>query len=160
MLQEASEQTIADRIFEYGEERHARRIARAIVAFRDREPIATTGQLATLVRCAVPRRGWQRIDPATRTFQAMRIWVNQELEGLDQFLRALCRRLRAGARMAVITFHSLEDRIVKRTLRELERGQDVALRVLTKRPLRPGVEEVSRNPRARSAKLRAAERLA
>ncbi len=105
VLQEASEQTLADRIFEYGEERHARRIARAIVAFRDREPLATTGQLATLVRRAVPRRGWQRIDPATRTFQALRIWVNQELEGLDRFLRALCRRLRAGARMAVITFH-------------------------------------------------------
>ena len=108
----------------------------------------------------MPRRGWQRIDPATRTFQALRIWVNQELEGLDRFLRTVCTRLRTGARLAVITFHSLEDRIVKRTLRELERGQDIALRVLTKRPLRPGVEEITRNPRARSAKLRAAERLA
>lgn len=160
VIQDASERTLADRIFEYGEERYARRIARAIVATRDREPLASTGQLASLVRRVVPRRGWQRIDPATRTFQALRIWVNQELEGLDHFLRTVCTRLRAGARVAIITFHSLEDRIVKRTFRELERGQDAALRVLTKRPLRPGVEETTRNPRARSAKLRAAERLA
>lgn len=160
LIQEASEEALADRIFEYGEERFARRIARAIVATRDREPLGSTGQLASVVRRAVPRRGWQRIDPATRTFQALRIWVNQELEGLDKFLRSLCARLRTGARVVVITFHSLEDRIVKHTLRELERGHELALRVLTKRPLRPGVEEVTRNPRARSAKLRAAERLA
>ena len=160
MLREASESTIADCIFEYGEERYARRIARAIVAARHREPLTSTGQLASLVRRVAPRRRGQRIDPATRTFQALRIWVNRELDGLDQFLRTVCRRLRAGARLTVITFHSLEDRIVKHALRELERGHDIGLRVLTKRPLRPGSAEVTRNPRARSAKLRAAERLA
>ena len=160
VLRDVSEGTLADLIFQYGEDRYARRIARAIVEARTRQPLTSTGQLAALVRRAVPRRGYQRIDPATRTFQALRIWVNQELEGLDQFLRTVCHRLRVGARLAVITFHSLEDRIVKTVLRELERGGEVALRVLTKRPLRPKPEEITRNPRARSAKLRAAERLA
>lgn len=160
LLHDASERTLADRIFEYGGERHARRIARAIVESRRRRPLASTGQLAALVRRVAPRGRRRRIDPATRTFQALRIWVNQELEGLDRFLHAACRRLRAGARLAVITFHSLEDRIVKRTLREIEHGQETAVRVLTKSPLRPAAEEVGRNPRARSAKLRAAERLA
>lgn len=160
VIHDAAEKTLADRIFEYGEERYSRRIARAIVAARSREPLRSTEQLATLVRRVVPRRRGQRIDPATRTFQALRIWVNQELEGLDQFLRTVCGRLSAGARLAVITFHSLEDRIVKRVLRELGRGEDIALEVLTKRPLRPGADEVARNRRARSAKLRAAERLA
>ena len=159
LLREASEQTLADRIFEYGEERYARRIARAIVEARTHGPFVSTAQLAALVRRAAPRRRGQRIDAATRTFQALRIWVNDELEGLGRFLHAACARLRAGARLAVITFHSLEDRIVKWGLRELERAGDVAIRVVTKRPLRPGLEEIRRNPRARSAKLRAAERL-
>jgi 16S rRNA (cytosine1402-N4)-methyltransferase len=100
-----------------------------------------------------------RIDPATRTFQALRIWVNRELEGLGDFLEAAARRLRTGARLAVITFHSLEDRIVKHTFRALERS-DLAMRVLTKKPIVPTEDEVRRNPRARSAKLRAAERVA
>ena len=160
VLRDASEQALADGIFEYGEERRARRIARAIVAARRRQPLTSTGELAALVRRVAPRRRGQRIDPATRTFQALRIWVNRELEGLGEFLRAVCRRLRAGARLAVIAFHSLEDRIVKRVLRELAQGPDGAVRVLTKRPLRPGREEIRLNPRARSAKLRAAERLA
>ena len=159
MLREADESDLADVIYRYGEDRHARRIARGLVASRERRPLTSTGQLADAVRRAVPRRGHQRIHPATRTFQALRLWVNRELEGLDAWLRAVCRRLRAGARLAVITFHSLEDRIVKRTLRGLERGGDVAIRVLTKRPLRPAEAEVARNPRARSAKLRAAERV-
>ena len=159
MLREADESDLADVIYRYGEDRHARRIARGLVASRERRPLTSTGQLADAVRRAVPRRGHQRIHPATRTFQALRLWVNRELEGLDAWLRAVCRRLRAGARLAVITFHSLEDRIVKRTLRGLERGEDVAIRVLTKRPLRPAEAEVARNPRARSAKLRAAERV-
>lgn len=159
LLREAPERTIADRIFEYGEERHARRIARAIVAARSRQPVVSTGELAALVRRAAPRRRGQRIDAATRTFQALRIWVNGELEGLGRFLHAACARLRVGARLVVITFHSLEDRIVKWGLRELEGAGDVAVRILTKRPLRPGPEEIGRNPRARSAKLRAAERL-
>jgi 16S rRNA (cytosine1402-N4)-methyltransferase len=119
--------------------------------------VATTGRLAAIVRGAVPRRGYQRIDPATRTFQALRIWVNRELEGLDAFLAAAAARLRAAARLAVITFHSLEDRIVKHAFRAFDRA---AFRILTKRPLVPGGAEIDRNPRARSAKLRAIERLA
>jgi 16S rRNA (cytosine1402-N4)-methyltransferase len=100
-----------------------------------------------------------RIDPATRTFQALRIWVNRELEGLDRVLVALADRLRVGARLAIISFHSLEDRIVKHTLRALER-EAARVRVLTKRPLAPADDEIARNPRARSAKLRVAEKLA
>ncbi len=101
-----------------------------------------------------------RIDPATRTFQALRIWVNRELEGLDRFLESAVRRLRTGARLVVITFHSLEDRVVKHTLRALAEGHGATVRVLTKKPIAPADEEVWRNPRARSAKLRAAERVA
>ena len=100
-----------------------------------------------------------RIDPATRTFQALRIWVNRELDGLDRFVETAARRLRAGARLVVIAFHSLEDRIVKHTLRALQQ-RDGRVQVLTKRPLVPSSDEVDRNPRARSAKLRAAERMA
>ena len=159
IIQVASEKTLADLIFEYGEERYSRRIARAIVANRDREPFVSTGQLATLVRKVVPRRKGQRIDSATRTFQALRIYVNQELSGLDVVIRNIFRRLRAGARLVVVTFHSLEDRIVKHTFRDLAKSGDIPLRILTKRPIRPSPNEVSRNPRARSAKLRAAEKL-
>jgi len=158
-LRDVDERTLADVIYEFGEERHSRRIARAIVAARERVPIETTGQLAELVRRAIPRKGYTRIDPATRTFQAIRIWVNRELEGLDSFLGAATRRLADGGRMAVITFHSLEDRIVKHTLRALER-REALIRVLTKKPLTPDENEVQRNPRARSAKLRVAERMA
>jgi 16S rRNA (cytosine1402-N4)-methyltransferase len=111
------------------------------------------------VRRAIPRRGFQRIDPATRTFQALRIWVNRELEGLDTFLADVVRRLLVGARLAVISFHSLEDRIVKHAFRAFESGEQ-AVRVLTRKPVVPGDAEVARNPRARSAKLRAIERLA
>jgi 16S rRNA (cytosine1402-N4)-methyltransferase len=160
ILSAASEREIADAIYAYGEERFSRRIARAIVWSRRDEPIATSGRLAAIVRRAVPRRGPMRIDPATRTFQALRIWVNRELEGLDQFLSSAVRRLRAGARLVVISFHSLEDRIAKHTLRSLADGRDALVSILTKRPIVPDDEEVRRNPRARSAKLRAAERLA
>jgi 16S rRNA (cytosine1402-N4)-methyltransferase len=159
LLRDAGEVELANVIFEFGEERHSRRIARAIVDTRGRQPIATTGQLAEIVRRAVPTRGWQRIDPATRTFQALRIWVNRELDGLDTFLRDIVKRLRDGGRVVVISFHSLEDRIVKHTFRALERAEAL-VRVLTKRPVGPGDDEIARNPRARSAKLRAAERLA
>ena len=158
-LADATEQELADVIFQYGEERYSRRIARALVESRHGGPIVTTGQLADLVRRAVPRRGYQRIDPATRTFQALRIWVNRELERLDRFLEEACARLLVGARLAVITFHSLEDRIVKHTFRALAKGA-LALGIVTKRPLVPAPAEVDRNPRARSAKLRAIERLA
>jgi 16S rRNA (cytosine1402-N4)-methyltransferase len=154
----AGEQELADVIFRHGEERFSRRIARAIVQSRAAAPIATTGQLASIVRRAVPTRGWQRIDPATRTFQAIRIWVNSELEGLDRFLDTACLRLRAGARIVVITFHSLEDRVVKHTLRSIDARGETGMQVLTKKPVRPNQDELARNPRARSAKLRAAER--
>ncbi len=159
LVARSSEEEMADAIFQYGEERFSRRIARAIAAARREAPIATTGQLAAIVRRVIPRRGYTRIDPATRTFQALRIWVNRELEGLDRFIETAARRLRAGARLVVITFHSLEDRIVKHTLRALER-REAAVTVLTKKPVTPLDDEVQRNPRARSAKLRAAERVA
>ncbi len=165
LLASVDEKELADVIFQYGEERFSRRIARAIVNERRAAPIATTGRLAQIVRRAVPHRGYQRIDPATRTFQALRIWVNRELEGLEQFLAAAARRLLAGARLAVISFHSLEDRIAKHTFRALaslagaESGE-LAVRILTRRPVEPTEEEIARNPRARSAKLRAIERMA
>jgi 16S rRNA (cytosine1402-N4)-methyltransferase len=155
-LREVDEKVLADLIYEFGEERHSRRIARAIVAARGQRAIDTTGQLADIVRRAIPRKGYQRIDPATRTFQALRIWMNRELEGLDGFLATAVRRLAAGGRLAVIAFHSLEDRIVKHTLRALQ--AEGAITVRTKRPVSPSEAEIERNPRARSAKLRAAER--
>jgi 16S rRNA (cytosine1402-N4)-methyltransferase len=158
MIRDAEERTLADVIYEFGEERHARRIARAIVEARDRSAVDSTGRLADVVRRAVPRKGYSRIDPATRTFQAIRIWVNRELEGLDVFLTQAARRLRPGGRMAVIAFHSLEDRIVKHTLRSLQTTGDIGLTIRTKRPVVPSEAEVERNPRARSAKLRVAER--
>ena len=159
LLRDVEEEELANVIFQHGEERFSRRIARAIVTARRAAAIETTGQLAQIVRRAVPTRGYQRIDPATRTFQALRIWVNRELDRLDTFLADACARLLVGARLAVITFHSLEDRIVKHTFRALAQG-GIALRILTKRPLVPGSIELDRNPRARSAKLRAIERLA
>jgi 16S rRNA (cytosine1402-N4)-methyltransferase len=159
-IRDADERTLADVIYEFGEDRHARRIARAIVAARGRSPITTTGQLADIVRRAIPRKGYSRIDPATRTFQAIRIWLNRELEGLDQFLARAANRLTPGGRMAVISFHSLEDRVVKHTLRALQVSGDAGITVRTKRPVVPTEAEVERNPRARSAKLRAAEKVA
>jgi 16S rRNA (cytosine1402-N4)-methyltransferase len=164
-LAQAGEEELANAIFTYGEERFSRRVARAVVLARRDAPVTTTGQLAGIVRRAIPRRGAPaRIDPATRTFQALRIWVNRELDGLDGFLGTAARRLREGARLVVITFHSLEDRIVKHTFRALETATregttDVGIRVLTKRPLVAGDDEVRVNPRARSAKLRAVERV-
>jgi len=157
-LRDVDERALADLIYEFGEERHSRRIARAIVRARGERPIDTTGRLADIVRRAVPRKGYSRIDPATRTFQAIRIWVNRELDGLDGFLAAAARRLASGGRLAVITFHSLEDRVVKHTLRGLQ--SQGMVKVMTKRPIVPSEAEVERNPRARSAKLRAAERMA
>jgi 16S rRNA (cytosine1402-N4)-methyltransferase len=160
MLQVVDEGALADVIYQYGEERFSRRIARSIVRARDTGPIATTGQLAAIVRRAVPTRGWQRIDPATRTFQALRIWVNRELEGLDAFIRLAVGRLCGGARLAIIAFHSLEDRIVKHTFRALAQLPDPQVAIVTRRPVEATDDEIARNPRARSAKLRVAERLA
>ena len=160
LVAHATERDLADAIFQYGEERFSRRIARALVEARREAPVDTTGRLAMIVRRAIPHRGGHvRIDPATKTFQALRIWVNRELDGLDRFVEAAARRLRAGARLVVIAFHSLEDRIVKHTLRALQQ-RDGLVQVLTKKPMVPTGEEVDRNPRARSAKLRAAERIA
>ena len=157
-IADVDEKTLADVIHEYGEERYARRIARAIAVARLLSPIETTGQLAEIVRRAIPRKGYSRIDPATRTFQAIRIWVNRELEGLGEFLADAAQRLVPGGRLVVITFHSLEDRIVKHTLRSLQASGEWGLTVRTKRPLIPTAAEVERNPRASSAKLRAAEK--
>jgi len=159
LLRDVEETELADVIYRFGEERASRRVARAIVYARRESPVDTTGRLAAIVRRAVPHKGHQRIDPATRTFQALRIWVNRELDGIDAFLYSASRRLLANARLAIITFHSLEDRIVKHTFRAMEKAGE-GLRILTKRPLVPADEEVARNPRARSAKLRAIERFA
>jgi len=155
------EAELADVIYEFGEERHSRRIARAIVRAREAEPLTRTGQLAAVVRRAAGGRGWQRIDPATRTFQALRIWVNRELEGLDAFLEAAVGALRPAGRLVVIAFHSLEDRIVKHTFRRLAdraEGHEVVT-LLTRKPVVPGDAELARNPRSRSAHLRAVEKL-
>ena len=169
-LASAGEQEIAQVLRRYGEERHARRIARAIVAARAQAPITTTRELAQIVTAAVPAPGRHR-HPATRTFQALRIQVNRELEALEAALRQSLEVLRAGGRIVVIAFHSLEDRIVKRFFRAHARGarlprglpvpdasQDGELRVLG-RVLRPTDTECAANPRARSARLRVAERL-
>ena len=151
---------------EYGEERWAKRIAKAIVDERSHEPIATTQALQKIVYRAIPRRFQsRRIDPATRTFQALRIGVNRELENLREVLDGGWPFLKAGGRMCVISFHSLEDRIVKETFRRLEKGEAGAslqkgtLRIITRKPIVPSEKEQSENPRSRSAKLRCAERM-
>jgi 16S rRNA (cytosine1402-N4)-methyltransferase len=158
MLAAADERTLADVIYAFGEERHARRVARAIVNAGQAARIDTTGRLADIVRRAIPRKGFSRIDPATRTFQAIRIWVNRELDGLDRFVTEAAALLNPGGRIVVITFHSLEDRIVKHTLRAVQAAGEIGLTVRTKRPITASDAEVAANPRARSAKLRAAER--
>jgi 16S rRNA (cytosine1402-N4)-methyltransferase len=153
LLARLDERRLADLIYEYGEERFSRRIARAIVRRRREEPIRTAADLAQLVRRCVPRSRKLKIDPATRTFQALRIAVNAELEELETALRVLPDCLAPGGRLAIISFHSLEDRRVKNAFR----GDD-RLTVLTKKPVRPADHEVAANPRARSAKLRVAEK--
>ena len=142
------EKELANLIFEYGEERASRRIARAIVHAR---PISTARQLAEVVERALGRRG--RIHPATRTFQALRIAVNRELDVLDHVLPQVVETLKPGGRVAIIAFHSLEDRRVKKCFRSSDQ-----LRVLTKHPIQPTDEEIAANPRSRSAKLRVAEK--
>jgi 16S rRNA (cytosine1402-N4)-methyltransferase len=155
LLAALDERELADAIFAYGEERASRRIARALVAAREAGQLpATTLAFAALVARAVRARGYQRIHPATRTFQALRIAVNDELGALQHGLAAAIERVRPGGRLVAISFHSLEDRIVKHIFRD-----DPRLRALTKKPLVPSEAETARNPRARSAKLRVAERL-
>lgn len=146
-----SEAALADVFFEYGEERHSRRVARRVVERRKERPFATTGELAEVVRRCVPRSGGT--DPATRVFQALRVAVNDELGALDRLLAALPRVVRAGGRAGVISFHSLEDRRVKRAFRQPDVWDPV-----TRKPVEAGDAEVARNPRARSAKLRVAVR--
>lgn len=153
LLSRLDEKSLADIIYQFGEERLSRRIARHLVAERRDRPIRTADQLASLVRRCVPRSPGHRIDPATRTFQALRIAVNQELASLEQALSVLPDCLSVGGRLAIISFHSLEDRLVKHAFRN-----DPRLQVQTKRPLLPSNEEITRNPSARSAKLRVAER--
>jgi 16S rRNA (cytosine1402-N4)-methyltransferase len=153
VVNEASERELADLIYEYGEERRSRRIARAIVRGR---PIATTGQLARIVAAAAPAMKQDRIHPATRTFQALRIFVNRELDEIRTLMEAAPKLLKPSGRLVVISFHSLEDRIAKDSLREGAR-QGI-WEVLTKKPVIAGDDDMERNPRSRSAKLRAAER--
>jgi 16S rRNA (cytosine1402-N4)-methyltransferase len=185
LLDRVDERELADAIYQFGEERRSRQVARAIVTARQHGRIETTGRLAEIVRRAVAARGWQRIDPATRTFQALRIWVNRELDGLDSFIGAAAARLHVDGRLGVISFHSLEDRVVKHTLRALSRSPSLAapasaeqappsldepasagrgrggglIKVLTKHPIVAGEAEAAANPRARSAKLRGAVRV-
>jgi 16S rRNA (cytosine1402-N4)-methyltransferase len=149
------EAELADLIYRYGEEPGSRRIARAIVAARRRQRIATTAELAAIVRGAAPRSRRPGLHPATRTFQALRIHVNRELESLSATLEALARCLAPGGRLLAIAFHSLEDREVKHTFRALGREE---FRVLTKKPVRPSDDEVRANPRSRSSRLRGLER--
>jgi 16S rRNA (cytosine1402-N4)-methyltransferase len=153
VVNEASERELADLIYEYGEERRSRRIARAIVRGR---PVTTTGQLAQIVRAAAPAMKQDRIHPATRTFQALRIYVNRELDEIKALMEAAPKLLKPSGRLTVISFHSLEDRIVKDSLRD--GAQKRIWTILTKKPVTAGEEEIERNPRARSAKLRAGER--
>jgi 16S rRNA (cytosine1402-N4)-methyltransferase len=149
------ERELADLIHEYGEEPAARRIARAIAFARERRPLATTRELADVVLRAAPRRRRPGLHPATRTFQALRIRVNRELDGLGEAFERAASCLKPGGRLAVIAFHSLEDRAAKEAFRALSaRG----FRLLTKKPVRPAESEVHANPRARSARLRAVRR--
>jgi 16S rRNA (cytosine1402-N4)-methyltransferase len=152
LLRRLNERDLADLFWTLGEERFSRRVARRIVETRKLAPLETTDQLADLVRRCVPRaRGRHAIDPATRVFQALRIAVNDELGALERLLEALPGCLWPGGRAVLISFHSLEDRRVKHALRDRQRWQE-----LTRKPVQAGEEEVRRNPRARSAKLRAA----
>jgi 16S rRNA (cytosine1402-N4)-methyltransferase len=156
LLERLSAEHLADMIYEFGEEKFSRRIAKAIIERRRENPVRTSRELAELVDRCVPRsRDTERIHPATRTFQALRIAVNDELKSLEIALRRIPDCLRPGGRLAVISFHSLEDRRVKEAFQN-----DMRLKVLTRRPLRAEESETAKNPRSRSAKLRVAERVA
>jgi 16S rRNA (cytosine1402-N4)-methyltransferase len=172
LVNELGERELADIIFEYGEERASRRIARLIVAERAKSAITTTGQLADLVVRAVHQPGHWKIHPATRTFQALRIAINRELEGLDQFVADAVDLLEPGGRLVVITFHSLEDRIIKQAFKfqsgqcKCPSNQPVCqcgavkrVEILTRKAVQPSEAEIAANPRARSAKLRACRKL-
>jgi 16S rRNA (cytosine1402-N4)-methyltransferase len=167
------EEDLARIIFTYGEEKHARRIARGIVERRRLARIETTGDLVEIIKKAIPRRLWnERVHPATKTFQALRIAVNHELESLEKVLPQAVAALKSGGRLAIISFHSLEDRIVKDFLKIESRdclcppeipicscGHHASLKIITKKPLLPTAEEININPRSRSAKMRVAEKI-
>jgi len=158
IVNEESEQEIARLLREYGEEHAARQIARAIVWARRRGPLQTTSELANVITSAIGGRRFGAINPATRTFQALRIAVNGELDSLHALLEKGPMRLSAGGRMAILAYHSLEDRLVKRRFRELSTtGEFIAV---SRKAIRPGAEEMANNPRARSARLRCLERVA
>ncbi|MGH9832993.1 MAG: 16S rRNA (cytosine(1402)-N(4))-methyltransferase RsmH [Blastocatellia bacterium] len=172
LVNQLSERELADIIFEYGEERAGRRIARRIVAERAKAAITTTAELAELVVRVVHPKGRWRIHPATKTFQALRIAVNRELDGLDKFVGDAIDVLASGGRLVVIAFHSLEDRIIKQALRfqsghcvcspnqpECRCGTSRRVNVLTRKAIQPGEDEIAANPRARSAKLRACQKI-
>jgi 16S rRNA (cytosine1402-N4)-methyltransferase len=172
VVNQRSEGELENIFREYGEERQARRIARAIARARTESPFETTGQLRKLIaEVKGPRAAREeKIDPATRVFQALRIEVNQELAGLEAFIQEAVNLLETDGRLVVISYHSLEDRIVKNTLRDLARGdvdpvtgrphsETQLIEVLTRKPVRPAEEEIALNPRSRSAKMRAARRL-
>ena len=154
-LQHIDQTELANLIYEYGEERYSRRIARRIVETRRAAPIRTAAELAALVRRCVPRSRGHQLDPATRTFQALRIAVNSELKSLEIALRRIPDCLQTGGRLAVISFHSLEDRRVKNAFRD-----DIRYEALTKKPVRPNSTETTQNPRSRSARFRVAQRTA
>jgi 16S rRNA (cytosine1402-N4)-methyltransferase len=154
VVNEMRERELANLIYEYGEERRSRTVARAIVQGR---PVTSTAQLARIVASAAPPMKYGQIHPATRTFQALRIFVNRELDEIRDLLEAAPQLLKPSARIVVISFHSLEDRIAKDSFRE--RARQGIWNILTKKPVTAGEEEKERNPRSRSAKLRAAERL-
>ena len=173
LLAELSAEEIARIIFEFGEEHHSRRIARRIVERREQgNPVASTKELADLVVQAVRARKWKQVHPATRTFQALRIAVNKELDGLAQYVETSIDLLAPGGQFVVISFHSLEDRIIKQELRRLSGycqcpprlpicscGAREVVKILTRRPITPGPAELEENPRARSSKLRACRKL-
>lgn len=157
IIAQSSEQELADLFFHYGEERYARRYARAIVQERKKSAIGDTERLANIIHRAAPQRGFRRLDAATRVFQALRIAVNRELETLKNFLDKFPAWLKPQGRIAILAYHSLEDRLVKSAFRTYANGGQ--LRLITKKPLRPSPTEVTANRRARSARLRIAERV-
>jgi 16S rRNA (cytosine1402-N4)-methyltransferase len=172
LVNQASEAQLADYLYRYGEERFSRRIARRIIEVRRRQPIVTSAQLAKIVCQAVPKSKTAKIHPATRTFQALRIAVNQELQQLETFMDSVAQLLNPGGRLCVLAFHSLEDRIVKQRLRALEKGcicppdfphcvchRQPLVKLLTRKAVRPTASEIRANPMARSTRLRACERI-
>jgi 16S rRNA (cytosine1402-N4)-methyltransferase len=172
LVNTAAEAELANILWKWGEEPQSRRIAAAIVREREKQRIETTGQLAEIIRSVKRQKRPARIDPATLSFQALRIAVNEELVGLDEFVESSVDRLETGGRIAIISFHSLEDRIIKRAFRRLGGecrcprwvpvcacGAVAKVEVLTRRPVTASEEETDRNPRSRSAKLRVAERI-